>query len=434
MQYEFTEEFAIQQDKADELSHFRNRFHIPKVDGKEVHYFTGNSLGLQPKVVREIMLEELDSWAEHGVEGHFEGKRPWFHYHKFTKGMMARLIGAQASEVVIMNSLTVNLHLLMVSFYQPSATRFKIIMEGGAFPSDQYAIESQVRFHGFKPEDAIIELAPRDGEQTLRTEDIVEVIQQQGNELALVMMSGVQYFSGQLFDMKAITETGHKAGAKVGFDLAHAVGNVPLQLHDWGVDFAVWCTYKYLNSGPGNQAGAFINQRFANDPSLPRFAGWWGYNEQQRFLMQKGFVPMLGADGWQLSNVNVLSSAAILASMEVFHKVDPRKLRKKSILLTGYAEYLIKVIIDKTNIKAKIITPSDPESRGCQLSLAMQEHGKEIFNFLAKHGVMADWREPNLSSDQPAIIRIAPVPLYNTFNDVYQFAIRFEEAIVEIDG
>jgi len=434
MQFEFTETFAKRQDKADELSHFRNSFHIPKVEGKEVHYFTGNSLGLQPKVVRELMLEELDSWAEHGVEGHFEGKRPWFHYHKFTKGMMARLVGAQAGEVVIMNSLTVNLHLLMVSFYQPSATRYKIIMEGGAFPSDQYAIESQVRFHRYKPEDAIIELTPREGEETIRTEDILSEINKNADQLALVLMGGVQYFTGQLFDMKSITTAGHAAGAKVGFDLAHAIGNAPLQLHDWDVDFAIWCTYKYLNSGPGNQAGAYIHQRYANDPSLPRFAGWWGYNEQQRFLMQKGFVPMLGADGWQLSNVNVLSSAAILASMEVFHKVDPRKLRKKSIELTGYAEYLINLIIDKTSIDAKIITPSDPDSRGCQLSLALKSIGKEVFDYLSDHGIMVDWREPNLSGDQPAIIRLAPVPLYNTFQDVYQFGVKLEEAVSKTNG
>ena len=434
MQYEFTEDFAKKQDKADELSHFRNRFHIPKVGGKEVHYFTGNSLGLQPKVVKEIMLEELDSWAEHGVEGHFEGKRPWFHYHKFTKGMMARLVGAQASEVVVMNSLTVNLHLMMVSFYEPSETRYKIIMEGGAFPSDQYAIESQVRFHGFMPQEAIIELLPREGEATIRTEDILAEINKNSDQLALIIIGGVQYFTGQLFDMEAITAAGHKAGAKVGFDLAHAIGNVPLQLHDWDVDFAVWCTYKYLNSGPGNQAGAFVNQRYANDPSLPRFAGWWGYNEQQRFMMNKGFLPMLGADGWQLSNVNVLASAAILGSMEVFHKVDPRKLRKKSIDLTGYAEYLINLIIEKTGIGAKIITPSDPTARGCQLSLALSSIGKDVFDFLSENGVMVDWREPNLSSDQPAIIRLAPVPLYNTFQDVYQFALKFEEAVIKFHG
>jgi kynureninase len=430
MQYEFSESFAKKLDKADEISHFRNRFHIPKFEGMDVHYFTGNSLGLQPKTVRELVNEELDSWAEHGVEGHFEGKRPWFHYHKFTKGMMAKIVGGLASEVVVMNSLTVNLHLMMVSFYRPTQSRFKIITEGGAFPSDQYALETQVRFHGFIPDEAIIELAPRKGEHILRTEDVLSEIEKHSDQIALVMMGGVQYFTGQLFDMKSITEAGHAAGSKVGFDLAHAIGNVPLQLHDWDVDFAVWCTYKYLNSGPGSTGGAFINQQFANDPRLPRFAGWWGYNEQQRFLMQKGFVPMLGADGWQLSNVNVMPSAAILASLEIFHKVDFNKLRRKSLLLSGYAEYLINKIIVKTALKAIIITPENPEERGCQLSLAMYEHGREVFEYLSEHGIMVDWREPNMGASQPAIIRLAPVPLYNTFTDIFEFAVKLEEAIL----
>lgn len=429
MQYEYSESFAKQLDKTDEISHFRNKFHIPKFKDKDTIYFTGNSLGLQPKTVRELVNEELDSWAEHGVEGHFEGKRPWFHYHKFTKAMMAKIVGGLASEVVVMNSLTVNLHLMMVSFYLPSKTRFKIITEGGAFPSDQYALETQVRFHGFSPDEAIIELEPREGEDTLRTEDILSEIDRHGDQLALIMMAGVQYFSGQLFDMKAITRAGHAAGAKVGFDLAHAVGNVPLELHNWDVDFAVWCTYKYLNSGPGSTAGAFVNQRYAQDLALPRFAGWWGYNEQQRFLMQKGFVPMLGADGWQISNVNVLPSAAILASLEIFHKVDFKKLRRKSLLLTGYMEYLLKIIIKSTGVKAKVITPVNPEERGCQLSLAMEEHGREVFEYLSKEGIRVDWREPNMAATQPAIIRLAPVPLYNTFTDVYEFAVKLEEAI-----
>ena len=429
MQYEYSESFAKQLDKADEISHFRNRFHIPQFAGKDTHYFTGNSLGLQPKSVKELVNEELDSWAEHGVEGHFEGKRPWFHYHKFTKAMMAKIVGGQASEVVVMNSLTVNLHLMMVSFYQPTKSRFKIITEAGAFPSDQYTLETQARFHGFNPDEAIIELEPRAGEETLRTEDILDEIKKHSDQLALVMMAGVQYFTGQVFDMQAITSAGHAAGAKVGFDLAHAIGNVPLQLHDWGVDFAVWCTYKYMNSGPGSTGGAFVNQRYAQDLALPRFAGWWGYNEQQRFLMQKGFVPMLGADGWQLSNVNVLPSAAILASLEIFHKVDFNKLRRKSLLLTGYTEYLINLIIKKTGVAAKIITPANPEERGCQLSLAMEEHGSEVFEYLSKHGIVVDWREPNIAATQPAIIRLAPVPLYNTFTDVYEFAVKLEEAL-----
>jgi kynureninase len=434
MQYEYSESFAKELDKADEISHFRNRFHIPQYENKDVHYFTGNSLGLQPKTVKELVNEELDAWEKFGVEGHFEGKRPWFHYHKFTKAMMAKIVGGLASEVVVMNSLTVNLHLMMVSFYQPTKARFKIITEGGAFPSDQYALETQVRFHGFNPDEAIIELEPREGEDLLRTEDILNEIEKHGDELALVMMGGVQYFTGQLFDMKTITHAGHTAGAKVGFDLAHAVGNVPLQLHDWDVDFAVWCTYKYLNSGPGSTGGAYVHQRYANDPGLPRFAGWWGYNEQQRFLMQKGFVPMLGADGWQLSNVNVLPSAAILASLEIFHKVDFSKLRRKSLLLSGYAEYLINQVIDNSGMKAKIITPNNPEERGCQLSLAMYEHGREIFEYLSNHGIIVDWREPNMTATQPAIIRLAPVPLYNTFTDVFEFTVKLEEGIKVNNG
>ncbi len=429
MQYAYSKTFARQQDKADELSHFRNMFHIPQHQGRDVHYFTGNSLGLQPKIAKELVLEEFDAWAEYGVEGHFEGKRPWFHYHKFTKGMMARIVGALASEVVVMNSLTVNLHLLMVSFYRPTQQRFKIITEAGAFPSDQYALETQVRFHGFDPDEAIIELAPRAGEHLLRTEDILETIDRQGEQLALVMMGGVQYFTGQLFDMKTITDAGHAAGATVGFDLAHAAGNVPLQLHDWNVDFAVWCTYKYLNSGPGNLAGAYVHQRYANDPSLPRFAGWWGYNEQQRFMMRKGFVPMLGADGWQLSNVNVLSAAAVMASMEVLHKVDPRKLRRKSLALTGYAEYLINTLVAETGAKARIITPENPEERGCQLSLAIEEQGNKVFEQLTRHGIVVDWREGNLADGRPGVIRLAPVPLYNTFTDVYEFAVKLEAAL-----
>jgi len=429
MNYEFTQEFANKADKNDALSHFRNRFHIPKFEGKDVVYFTGNSLGLQPKNTRELVIEELDAWQEYGVEGHFEGKRPWFHYHKFTKNMMAKLVGAQPSEVVVMNSLTVNLHLMMVSFYRPDKERFKIVVEAGAFPSDQYAMESQVRFHGYDPDKAIIELEPRKGETTLRTEDILETIEKNSNEIALVMLSGVQYFTGQLFDIKTITEAGHNIGAKVGFDLAHAAGNVPLKLHDWNVDFAVWCTYKYLNSGPGSLAGAFVHQRYGNDPGLPRFAGWWGYNEQQRFLMQKGFVPMLGADGWQLSNVNVLPSAAILGSLEVFHKVDFNLLRKKSIELTGYAEYLINKVIEKTGVEAKIITPEAVSERGCQLSLAIYKGGKAVFDYLTEHGIVADWRESSLSESQPAIIRLAPVPLYNTFKDVYNFAVCLQESL-----
>ena len=434
MNYQFTASFAKALDIADEIAHFREEFHIPQHDGKDVLYFTGNSLGLQPKNAKKLVLEELESWENLGVEGHFKGKRPWFNYHEYSKTMMSVLVGASINEVVVMNSLTTNLHLLMVSFYHPSKSRFKIITEAGAFPSDQYALESQVRFHGFNPDEAIIELTPRKGEDSLRTKDIVKEINKHKDALALVMMSGVQYFTGQLFNMKAITQAGHNAGAMVGFDLAHAVGNVPLSLHNWDVDFAVWCTYKYLNSGPGSLAGAFIHERYANDNELPRFAGWWGHNEEERFLMQKGFVPMAGADGWQLSNVNVLPAAAILASLEIFGKVDFNDLRKKSLNLTGYAEFLINQVIDKTGVNARIITPANPDERGCQLSIALQDKGKQVFDYLTGQGIILDWRQPDLASSTPAIIRLAPVPLYNTYSDVYEFALKLEEALTSTHG
>jgi kynureninase len=342
---------------------------------------------------------------------------------------MANIVGALPSEVVVMNSLTVNLHLLMVSFYRPNSSRYKIIMEAGAFPSDQYAIESQVKFHGYTAEDAIIELAPRQGELILRTEDILATISKTGDQLALVLIGGVQYFTGQFFNLQEITKAGHQVGARVGFDLAHAAGNVNLALHDWGVDFAVWCTYKYLNSGPGNIAGAFVHQKHENNQDLPRFAGWWGHNEEERFLMKKGFVPMTGADGWQLSNSNVLAAAAVLASVKVFATAGFDRLRLKSIRLTGYAEFLVNDIINRVENSLTIITPKNPEDRGCQLSLAITKNGKEVFNQLGEAGVVADWREPNLADDQPGIIRIAPVPLYNSFNDVFEFAKKLEQAL-----
>ena len=422
MKYEFSLNFAKEQDKSHPLKAYRNQFHIPKIKGKNALYFTGNSLGLQPKRTEKFIMEELSAWKDLGVEGHFEGKRPWFHYHKFSKSIMGAMVGALASEVVAMNSLTTNLHLLMVSFYRPTAERFKIITEGGAFPSDQYALESQVRFHGYNPDDAIIELVPRSGEDALRTEDILAAIDENANSLALVMMSGVQYFTGQLFNIKDITEAGHLAGAVVGFDLAHAAGNVPLKLHDDQVDFAVWCTYKYMNAGPGSIAGAFVHQKHSNNPGLPRFAGWWGYNEQQRFMMKKGFVPMLGADGWQLSNVNVLTSAALLASLDIFRRVGMEELREKSVALTGYLEFLIHKLNEESENKIKIITPQQPEERGCQLSLVIEKGGKEIFTSLSESGVIVDWREPNLSDGRPGVIRAAPTPLYNTFTEVFRLA------------
>lgn len=412
MTFENSLSFAQSLDEKDPLKTYRSQFHIPKINGKDCIYLTGNSLGLQPKSTRQFVEEELLDWEELGVEGHFHAKkRPWFHYHKFSKEALAKIVGAKPSEVVSMNSLTTNLHLMMVSFYRPEGKRFKIVMEAGAFPSDQYAIESQVKFHGFDPNKAIIEIAPREGEATLRTSDIVEIIENNAESIALVLFSGVQYYTGQYFDLKSIAEAGHKAGAKVGFDLAHAVGNVPVNLNESGADFAAWCSYKYLNSGPGGVSGIYVNERHANNPDLPRFAGWWGHKEDERFKMEKGFIPMEGADGWQQSNVNVLSSAAHMASLQIFNEVGIDKLRTKSLQLTGFLENLI-----KSDLKdyVQILTPENTDERGCQLSLVVKKDSRKVFDTLTKEGVIADWREPE-------VIRVAPVPLYNTFEDVYNF-------------
>lgn len=415
MNYQNDLAFAKAQDAQDPLKEYRAQFYIPKVNGKDSFYFTGNSLGLQPKTARKFVEEEMKNWETLGVEGHFANvERPWMNYHKFSKEALAKIVGAKPIEVVTMNNLTVNLHLLMVSFYKPTQTRFKVICEAGAFPSDQYMFETQLKFHGLNPDKALIELTPRKGEHTLRTEDILKTIAETGDALALILIGGLQYYTGQLFDMKSITEAGHKVGAIVGFDLAHAAGNVPLQLHDWEVDFATWCSYKYLNSGPGNVSGVFVNEKYANDPSLNRFAGWWGHDEKERFLMKKGFRPMPGADGWQLSNVNVISTAAHLASLEIYDKVGMEALREKSLKLTGYLEFLMKELSQVADI-FEILTPSNPEERGCQLSIFFHKDGRRLFEALSAAGVIADWREPN-------VIRVAPVPLYNTFEDIYQFA------------
>jgi len=414
MQFEDSLAFAQKMDQNDPLKGYREKFHIPKIDGKEVLYFTGNSLGLQPKSTKTFIEEELDGWATLGVEGHFHAnKRPWFHYHKFSKEALAKIVGAKPSEVVSMNNLTSNLHFMMVSFYRPTKDRYKIMIEKGAFPSDQYAVESQIRYHGLDYDDALIELSPRDGEHTLRTEDIISAIEDNSDQLALVMLSGVQYYTGQLFNIKSITKAAHDAGAYAGWDLAHAAGNVQMQLHDHEVDFAAWCSYKYLNSGPGGVSGIFVHEKHGKDKSLPRFAGWWGHNEQERFKMEKGFDPMEGADGWQLSNVNVLSSAAHLASLEMFDEVGMEALTAKSKQLTGYMLFLLQQLNKKTE-KVEVITPKEEKDRGCQLSLFVKNGGKEFFDILTKEGIIADWREPN-------VIRVAPVPLYNTYEDVYHF-------------
>jgi len=406
--------FARQLDKTDPVKSFRTRFYLPKVNGKPALYFTGNSLGLQPKSTRKFLQEELDDWASLGVEGHLHARRPWLYYHKFSKKALAKLVGAKPSEVVAMNQLTVNLHLMLVSFYRPTKERFKIITEHGAFSSDQYAFESQIKFHGLNPAYALIELKPRDGESTLRTEDILAAIEANKDQLALVIFGGVQYYTGQFFDIGKITMSGHAAGAVVGFDLAHAVGNVVLNLHRDEVDFAVWCNYKYLNSGPGAIAGAFVHESHANRANLPRFSGWWGHDEKERFQMRKGFKPMAGVDGWQLSNVPVLQSAAHLASLQIFEEAGIKMLRRKSEKLTGYLVYLLDQI-DPEGKYFRILTPRNPAERGCQLSIFIHQNGRKVFNRLTKAGVIADWREPN-------VIRVAPVPLYNTFEEVFRFS------------
>lgn len=405
-QFTNTLEFAKSLDAHDVLAKYRQQFYFPKLNGKEAIYLTGNSLGLQPKTALAALEQELEDWKNYGVEGHFHGKNPWFHYHKFLTEKAAKVVGALPHEVVVMNNLTVNLHLMMVSFYRPTATRYKIIMEAGAFPSDQYAMESQVRFHGYNPEDAIIEIAPREGEYHLRTEDIIDIINKNANETALIMFSGVQYYSGQAFDMEAITAAGHQHGITVGFDLAHAAGNLLLKLHDWNVDFAVWCGYKYLNSGPGGVSGVFINERFANAPELPRFAGWWGHKESERFLMKKGYIPEYGAAGWQLSNAPVLTMAVHNASLSIFEETGMEALTTKSKTLTSYLQY----VLEQSGKGLKIITP---EQRGCQLSILTDANGKALFEHLQNRGIIADWREPN-------VIRMAPTPLYNSFEDVWR--------------
>ncbi len=421
MTFENSLAFARKLDRLDSLKRFRSLFKIPTVDGKPSIYFTGNSLGLQPKSTAKFIKEELDDWASFGVEGHVHGKRPWLYYHKFTKKALAEIVGAKPIEVVAMNQLTVNLHLMLVSFYRPTKKRFKILTEAGAFSSDQYAFESQLKFHGVKPGKSLIELRPRKGEYTLRTEDILLAIQKHGKELALVIFGGVQYYTGQFFNVKKITEAAHKVGAVAGFDLAHAAGNVPLALHKHNVDFAVWCGYKYLNSGPGGISGVFIHERHAEDFTLPRFGGWWGHNEGERFQMKKGFKPMAGADGWQLSNVPIFQSAAHLASLEIFQQAGIKNLRAKSVLLTGYLEFLLNEI-DSSKKQFTIITPQNHDERGCQLSILMKQGGRKVFDRMTKAGVIADWREPD-------VIRIAPAPLYNSFEDVFSFIQIFKQSL-----
>ena len=408
--YKLGLDYAKQQDQNDELSHYRNQFHIPKDKyGNELIYMTGNSLGLQPKNTKSYINQELEDWANLGVEGHTEAKNPWLPYHEFLTQSIANVVGAKPIEVVVMNTLTANLHFMMVSFYKPTKTRYKILIESDAFPSDKYAVESQLRHHGFNDKDGLVLWKPRKNEELLRHEDLKTILKEQGDEIALIMIGGVNYYTGQYFDLKKITELGHKYDCVVGFDCAHGAGNVELNLHDSGADFAVWCTYKYLNSGPGSLAGAFVHERHAYDKNLNRFTGWWSHNKQTRFNMRDEFDVLPGAEGWQLSNPPILSMAAIKASLDMFHEVGIKKLTKKSKKLTGYFEFLLNQLGQDS---IKIITPSNPEERGCQLSIQVKNANKNLHNKLTEAGVISDWREPD-------VIRCAPVPFYNSFQDVY---------------
>lgn len=409
--YKPTLNYAQQLDKEDKLAHLRAQFHIPKdAKGNDWLYFTGNSLGLQPKQTQQYIQQELDDWAKYGVEGHFEARNPWMPYHEFLTNSMAKIVGAKPIEVVVMNTLTTNLHLLMVSFYQPSKTKYKIVIESDAFPSDRYAVQSQLKFHGFDREEGLIEWKPREGEELLRIEDLEKIVDEQGDEIALLLIGGVNYYTGQYLDIKRIAEIGHAKNCMVGIDLAHGAGNISPELHDSGVDFAAWCTYKYLNSGPGSLAGLFVHEKHAHNKELPRFAGWWNHNKETRFNMRQPFDVMPGAEGWQLSNPPILSMAAIRASLDMFEEVGMEALRAKSEKLTGYFEYLINQI-DTDRIK--IITPSNPKERGCQLSIQVKNADKSLHKKLTENNIITDWREPD-------VIRCAPVPMYSSFEDVYR--------------
>lgn len=419
VEFQVGKDFAVAMDDRDPLRGYRERFLLPKHAGSECIYLCGHSLGLQPKTAATYIQQELNDWAQLGVEAHFHAKNPWMPYHRLLTGQTAELIGAKPVEVVAMNSLTVNLHLMMVSFYQPTPRKHKILVERGAFPSDQYALKSQIRFHGFDPATSLIELTPLPGESCLRDEQIESLIECSGDQFALILLGGVNYATGQAFDMAGITRAGHARGCTVGFDLAHAVGNLRLELHPWGPDFAVWCSYKYLNGGPGCVAGCFVHERHANSLDLPRFAGWWGHDQASRFRMGPDFCAMTGAEGWQLSNPSIVSMAALRASMEIFHEAGMDALRSKSVSLTGYLEFLLN---RRNSASFSIITPQEEERRGCQLSIRVPQNGQALCERLAGEGIIGDWREPDM-------FRVAPVPLYNSYQDVFQFTEQFTAAI-----
>jgi len=420
MTYQNSLDYAKQLDQEDPISYLRNQFHIPRdKHGKEWLYFTGNSLGLQPKITSKYIEQELDDWANFGVEGHFEAKNPWLSYHELLTDTMAKVVGAKPVEVVVMNTLTTNLHLLMVSFYQPSKTKYKIIIEGDAFPSDRYAVQSQLSFHGFDPEEALIEWKPKEGKELLELEDLKSILDSQGDEVALLLIGGVNYYTGQYLDIKKIAELGHAKKCMVGIDLAHGAGNIQPNLHDSSIDFAAWCTYKYLNSGPGSLSGLFVHEKHAQRKDLPRFAGWWNHNKETRFNMRQPFDVMEGAEGWQLSNPPILSMAAIKASLDIFEKVGMDVLVKKSKKLTGFFEYLVNEIASDT---IEIITPTNPNERGCQLSLQVKNADKNLHKKLTENNIITDWREPD-------VIRCAPVPMYTSFEDVYHMVTILESLL-----
>lgn len=417
MEFKNTLEFAKEQDSTDILHKYRDEFYIPLIGGKESIYFAGNSLGLQPKSTQNYILNELENWANFAVEGHFHMKDSWYSYHDFFPEKLSKIMGCNPAELVVMNQLTINLHLLMISFYRPTPQRNKIICEAKAFPSDQYALESQVLLHGYRPEEVIIEVSPRAGEHTIRTEDILEALDENKNEVALVFLGGINYYTGQVLDMKRIAAAAQATGALCGFDLAHAAGNVELKLHEWNIDFACWCSYKYLNSGPGGIAGAFIHERYATNAEWPRLAGWWGYDKATRFKMEKGFKAIPAAEGWQVSNPSILDMASHRASLDIFDKAGFGAVLAKSRKLTGFALFILEQINASLNDEViKVLTPGRQEERGCQVSMLFRENGKRIFEGLKENGIIGDWREPN-------VIRVAPVPLYNTYEDVYLFGV-----------
>lgn len=409
-----TREFAQSLDAQDQLKKYQSEFEFPKVNSKKTIYFTGNSLGLMPKRAKKYVEDVMNDWANMAVEGHFYAEKPWWDYHERFSNPLSKIVGAKPSEVSVMNTLTVNLHMMMVSFYNPTSTRFKIICEEKAFPSDQYMFQTQVKFHGLDPKDVIVEVKRREGEHNLRNEDIIAKINEVGDQLALVLIGGINYYTGQVLDMENITKSGHAVGAKVGWDLAHAAGNIELKLHEWQVDFACWCSYKYMNAGPGSVSGYFVHEKHHTNKDLNRFGGWYGHNKERRFLMEPEYTPNEGALGWQSSCTGVLAMAPYLASVEMFDEIGMEALVEKRNLITAYLEFIVEETAKETGTNLEIITPKNQAERGSQLSVILHGEGKELFHYLMKQGVVTDWREP-------AVIRLAPVPLYTTFEEMYDF-------------